>query len=987
MSSRRPATSPGPGGNPVPTKAASADGTPSSAMKPPLQKRHSTYTFTTPTLDHPSPAVAPPRPPRNPARSPVPASRQVKKPQRPSTATGGREEVRPLGNRYPRFGISFPFGQVTPWEFFPANIPLDGLPLNGSDNIVEVATGKREDVLPWELFPAPLYDVGAASKPIDNASHAPNNGTPNVHTPHYRQPRPSGSSGHGSILSDISRIRRRKSTGAKPPIATPVATPTTSHFASPPRVSTSDSSNGHLQRRRESHSPRLLHKTPSAATVRPPVSTSTVSGPESVSHSADIPSAEKTPTVDSHLDKPHLAEDLKFSTADRTILKELKRNISARAAQFVIKGGLDDRSGYQPGGASFMRMGAKHHAFDHDEVPYPRSYAREVLDLDVWETMACQRICNSLTWHVFEEPPTRILDIGCGTGTWVMNCGVAWKDSHFVGLDVVPLHPDLGASELATRITWVQANFLEGLPFPNDEFDFVHIKRIALGVPEDKWDSLFEEIVRILKPGGAFEFIEEDLFFPGKTCEDENASDNDDVRSDTVSEMRYAPPPSDGSDLEDDASVITGSGGSRVSYDGTPNTSVGAIPEEDEVPNRPYRHSYQVLSTAQAGQTYGPSGSANSLETDKKGKPRGYSTSTLPTSANYRHPSELLPPARPANVPFLHRPLAQAPPNPRDHSTLERIYNEMNASRFINLSPLSLLANLVGLYFKDVRTHPPLQFAFPPAAAVPAAESDSSDSDDARDAIVARPRRESLPAPAPWGEDRFVGTRDLLKRESRYISLDDSRMSALSPAAHSSFASRSPVARPALNRLPNSTLNIDVQSLNMHLGLRMAEVLACSESMWEWILSYQVGVRRDRAAGRPRTGSLASEIGGRRSSRLPLVVSDPETAAFKNDVLDLTREDFDALLVRFEMDMKEQMALGSVLRNEFGWPCQPLAPSQDRKVFITSCERWDQWQQRNQRRSRSPYQVDGWDVASSPPLPPEQRLSRSMRVFVAWKPL
>ena len=50
-----------------------------------------------------------------------------------------------------------------------------------------------------------------------------------------------------------------------------------------------------------------------------------------------------------------------------------------------------------------------------------------------------------------------------------------------------------------------------------------HIKRIALGVPEDKvclvihviwsnvqssslqWDHLFEEITRVMKPGGAFE--------------------------------------------------------------------------------------------------------------------------------------------------------------------------------------------------------------------------------------------------------------------------------------------------------------------------------------------------------------------------------------------------------------------------------------------------------------------------------------------------
>lgn len=40
------------------------------------------------------------------------------------------------------------------------------------------------------------------------------------------------------------------------------------------------------------------------------------------------------------------------------------------------------------------------------------------------------------------------------------------------------------------------------------------------------------------------------------------------------------------------------------------------------------------------------------------------------------------------------------PPDPRDHTVLDTIYNEMHSERFINLSPLSLLANTVGLWFK-----------------------------------------------------------------------------------------------------------------------------------------------------------------------------------------------------------------------------------------------------------------------------------------------
>ena len=42
------------------------------------------------------------------------------------------------------------------------------------------------------------------------------------------------------------------------------------------------------------------------------------------------------------------------------------------------------------------------------------------------------------------------------------------------------------------------------------------------------------------------------------------------------------------------------------------------------------------------------------------------------------------------------------PPNPRDHTVLEFVYNEMHAARFINLEPLSLLGNVLSLHFKGM---------------------------------------------------------------------------------------------------------------------------------------------------------------------------------------------------------------------------------------------------------------------------------------------
>jgi len=78
--------------------------------------------------------------------------------------------------------------------------------------------------------------------------------------------------------------------------------------------------------------------------------------------------------------------------------------------------------------------------------------------------------------------------------------------------------------------------------------------------------------------------------------------------------------------------------------------------------------------------------------------------------------------------------LSGAPLNPQDHSLLDHIYTEMHAAHFINLLPLSLLANSLPIYFNSelglltpiagfwltaetiagVQSHAPIMFMFPP---------------------------------------------------------------------------------------------------------------------------------------------------------------------------------------------------------------------------------------------------------------------------------
>lgn len=162
--------------------------------------------------------------------------------------------------------------------------------------------------------------------------------------------------------------------------------------------------------------------------------------------------------------------------------------------------------------------------------------------------------------------------------------------------------------------------------------------------------------------------------------------------------------------------------------------------------------------------------------------------------------------------------------------------------------------------------------------------------------------------------NRWVSMQGLIHQASPYITLDDSRMSAFSPSAKATFPTDITSSKAAAvaaarrkSRLPNTTLNIDLRTLNLHLALRTAEILACAESMWEWVVEYQAQVeaqKRENAAQairRARSGSNEyRQPRGSQSTAYP-AVSGSASDLHKNAILELTREDFDGLLSKFEM--------------------------------------------------------------------------------------
>lgn len=165
---------------------------------------------------------------------------------------------------------------------------------------------------------------------------------------------------------------------------------------------------------------------------------------------------------------------------------------------------------------------SKFHAYDPEEACYWWGYnAKEILAETLYHSIILTTSGLTLAnWS--KGPPKRVLDIGTGAGAWVVDCAKKWQETEFIGLDLVPVQTSLDHvqdDDLKSRISWIVANALHGLPFPDNSFDYVHIRLINKGIPEDNWGSLISEAIRVLIPDGNIEILEADWTFFGSPKE------------------------------------------------------------------------------------------------------------------------------------------------------------------------------------------------------------------------------------------------------------------------------------------------------------------------------------------------------------------------------------------------------------------------------------------------------------------------------------
>ena len=105
--------------------------------------------------------------------------------------------------------------------------------------------------------------------------------------------------------------------------------------------------------------------------------------------------------------------------------------------------------------------------------------------------------------------PTTILDVGSGTGRWCHEMAQAYPQAHVIGCDLLDQATEPRA--LSPNYQFVEADVLRGLPFQNQQFDFVHQRLLFLAIPTASWPGEIRELVRVTRPGGWIELVESAL--------------------------------------------------------------------------------------------------------------------------------------------------------------------------------------------------------------------------------------------------------------------------------------------------------------------------------------------------------------------------------------------------------------------------------------------------------------------------------------------
>ncbi|CAG8707395.1 1559_t:CDS:2, partial [Cetraspora pellucida] len=142
---------------------------------------------------------------------------------------------------------------------------------------------------------------------------------------------------------------------------------------------------------------------------------------------------------------------------------------------------------------------AKYH-LPNDENESDRLHSQHFLLRYIWQSNFSAPVD-----HILSIPGAKILDVGCGAGSWSFDMATTYPLAKIIGLDISSHQP---TTIKPKNFVFVKANAEERLPFDDNTFDFVFQRYLTFGLTRERWPHVVNELVRVLKPGGFLELCE-----------------------------------------------------------------------------------------------------------------------------------------------------------------------------------------------------------------------------------------------------------------------------------------------------------------------------------------------------------------------------------------------------------------------------------------------------------------------------------------------
>jgi ubiquinone/menaquinone biosynthesis C-methylase UbiE len=126
-------------------------------------------------------------------------------------------------------------------------------------------------------------------------------------------------------------------------------------------------------------------------------------------------------------------------------------------------------------------------------------------------TIQDQMITTAMGGVLSEQPDPstfhHVLDIGCGTGGWVIEAAKAYPEMSLVGIDISNKMIEYASkqaknSKVHNQVEFREMDTLRQLEFPSDGFDLVNLRFGVSFIRQWDWPRVVSEMLRVTKPGG-----------------------------------------------------------------------------------------------------------------------------------------------------------------------------------------------------------------------------------------------------------------------------------------------------------------------------------------------------------------------------------------------------------------------------------------------------------------------------------------------------